>query len=253
MAKTKSDVVSKRKLQKKPAAKEKRPLAKGIIRRTRLPARTATNQRWTASEERVLSKLRTPEQIQRFVDALPFDPKDRTFSVRQVLQQKIGDCFSCGLLAAYCLSRLGYPPLLIGMECDPAVDEPGHIIVPYRHDGLWGAISKSNYTGIRGRDPVYASVRELIMSYFEFLVNKDGVKVLRTYSDPFNLDKVDPTQDWVWRTDIESGGQHIEKFSDICPRKCLPKGFRKARLSKMRGTTLKGQLLGANRAGLIYR
>lgn len=195
----------------------------------------------------MLDSLRTPEQIQDYVDKLPFDAGDSTFSAKQVLQHKTGDCFSCGLLAAYCLSRIGYPPLLIGMECDPALDEPGHIIVPFRQNGLWGAISKSNYTGIRGRDPVHASVRELIMSYFNFLVSKDGVKILRTYSDPFNLDKVDPKRDWVWRTDVPSGGAHIEPISDVCPRRCLLKGFKKANLATMKGTTLQGQKLGANK------
>lgn len=212
--------------------------------------RKATARTWTVAEQKVLDSLRSPAQIQDFVDSLAFDPGDATFSVRQTLQHKTGDCFSCGLVAAYCLSQLGYPPLLIGMECDPTLDEPGHIIVPYRQDGLWGAISKSNYTGIRGRDPVYASVRELVMSYFNFLVSKDGAKILRTYSDPFNLDKVDSARDWVWRTDVASGGRHIEPFSDFCPRKCLPKGFKKAKLATMSGTTLRGQILGADRAGL---
>merc|ERR1719453_1420776 len=182
--------------------------------------------KWTAAEKKVLKSLRSPAQIQDFVDKMPFDPDDNTFSVRQVLQHKTGDCFSYGLLAAYCLAQLGYPPLLMGLECDPSLDEPGHIIVPFRQDGLWGAISKSNYTGIRGRDPVYASVRELVMSYFNFLASRSGEKILRSYSDPFNLDKVDPERDWVWKTDVRSGGAHIEPISDICPRKCLPARFR---------------------------
>lgn len=208
---------------------------------------TVAPRKWTAAEKTVLNSLRSPDQIQDFVDKMPFDPGDNTFSVRQVLQHRTGDCFSYGLLAAYCLKQLGYPPLLLGMECDPSLDEPGHIIVPFRQDGLWGAISKSNYTGIRGRDPVYASVRELVMSYFNFLVSKNGVKILRSYSDPFNLDKVDPAHDWVWKTDVPSGGSHIEPTSDICPRKCLPKGFRKNKLFRMKGTALMGQKVGANK------
>lgn len=197
------------------------------------------------AEKKVLDSLRTPNQIQDFVDKLPFDHSDNTFSVRQTLKHRTGDCFSCGLLAAYCLSRMGHPPLLLGMECDPTLDEPGHVIVPYRQNGLWGAISKSSYTGIRGRDPVYASVRELVMSYFEFLVSKDGMKILRTYGDPFNLNKVDPAHRWIWETGIPSGASHLEPFSDICPRNCLPKGFKKIKLKKMKGTTLKAQLLGS--------
>jgi hypothetical protein len=228
---------------KKQASKCK---AKSTLTKSKSPKLAAKGKpprHWTTAEEKVLSSLKTPEQIQTFVDKMPFDQSDSTFSVRQCLEYRTGDCFSCGLLAAYCLSRLGYPPLLLGMECDPSLDEPGHIIVPYRQGGLWGAISKSNYTGIRGRDPVYATVRELVMSYFEFLVSKDGVKILRTYSDPFNLNKVDRTEDWIWRTDVHSGGCHIEPYSDICPRKCLPKGFQRNKLTKMSGTTLKAQIM----------
>jgi len=213
-----------------------------LSRKKASPGKIPGAQSWTAAELKVINSLTTPEKIQDFVDKMPFDHSDSTFSARQTLQKKTGDCFSCGLLAAYCLSRQGYPPLLLGMECDPSLDEPGHIIVPFRQKGLWGAISKSNYTGIRGRDPVYASVRELVMSYFEFLVSTKGVKILRTYGDPFNLDKVDPARDWVWRTDVQSGGRHIEPFSDICPHKCLPKGFKKNRLGKMKGTTLNAQI-----------
>lgn len=233
------------KVHKKPAAKCK--TRSGLTKKTPSYKTVTANQKgirkWTAAEEKVLRTLKTPGQIQAFVDKMVFDQKDFTFSAKQCLKYRTGDCFSCGLLAAYCLSRLGYPPLLLGMECDPTLDEPGHIIVPYKQGGLWGAISKSNYTGIRGRDPVYSTVRELVMSYFEFLVSKDGVKILRTYSDPFNLNKVDPSQDWIWRTDVPSGGQHIEPYSDVCPRKCLPKGFKKNRLTKMCGTTLKAQIM----------
>eukprot|EP00931_Biecheleriopsis_adriatica_P104789 TRINITY_DN79416_c0_g1_i1.p1 TRINITY_DN79416_c0_g1~~TRINITY_DN79416_c0_g1_i1.p1 ORF type:complete len:254 (+),score=28.02 TRINITY_DN79416_c0_g1_i1:79-840(+) len=231
------------------SAESRKTVKAGSRRRSRAATGMKKQQslhNWTAAELRVLKPLRSPEQIQSYIDKMPFDASDSTFSVRQTLLHKTGDCFSCGLLAAYCLSRLGYPPLLLGMECDPRLDEPGHIIVPYRRDGLWGAISKSNYTGIRGRDPVYRTVRELVMSYFEFVVSKDGTKILRTYSDPFNLDKVDPTRDWVWRTDIPSGGRHIEPFSDDCPRRCLPVGFKKNKLCQMRGTTLKSQKFGAN-------
>ena len=83
------------------------------------------------------------------------------------------------------------------MNAVPDLDD-GHMLAVFKHKGHWGAIAKSNYNGIRGRDPVYKSLRELMMSYFDFYVNQDGVKTLKAYSDPVILDKVDPKREcWV--------------------------------------------------------
>ena len=62
-----------------------------------------------------------------------------------------------------------------------------HVIAVYRAGGFWGAVAKSNCSGLRFREPVYRSIRELAMSYFELYFNTLGEKTLRRVSTPVRL------------------------------------------------------------------
>ncbi len=86
------------------------------------------------------------------------------------------------------LRKLGYPPLLVDLE---AVRDSDHVLAVYRVNGHWGALAKSDYAGLRSREPVYATIRELAMSYFEHYYNAAGEKTLRAYSRPVNLARFD--------------------------------------------------------------
>ena len=98
------------------------------------------------------------------------------------------------LLGALALRLLGYPPLLIDME---AVRDTDHVLAVYRRNGRWGAVAKSNYAGLRSREPVYRGIRELAMSYFEDYFNPAGEKTLRTYSRPVSLRRFDRSLQWM--------------------------------------------------------
>jgi len=76
-----------------------------------------------------------------------------------------------------------------------AKGDADHVVALFRRDGCWGAISKSNHIWLRWRDPIYRSVRELVMSYFHEYTNKQR-KSLRTYSLPVDLRRF-PTDMWV--------------------------------------------------------
>src|SRR5262249_59600987 len=86
------------------------------------------------------------------------------------------------------LRVLRFPPLLLDLE---AVQDTDHVIAVYRIRGHWGAIAKSNFSGLRYREPVYRSLRELVMSYFESYINLRGDRTLRAYSHPINLARFD--------------------------------------------------------------
>ena len=101
------------------------------------------------------------------------------------------------MLAAAALRRLGHPPLLVDLE---AVRDTDHVLAVYRDNGHWGAVAKSDYSGLRSREPVYRTVRELVMSYFEHYFNPAGEKTLRAYSRPVNLSQFDPHS---WMTSEE--------------------------------------------------
>src|SRR5919109_1539967 len=140
----------------------------------------------------VLRRLNTPEKIQRYVDEqLAYNKEldgETCRSPRRVLRDQTAHCFEGALLAAAALRVHGHPPLVIDLE---AVRDDDHILAVFRERRHWGAIAKSNYAGLRFREPVYRTVRELVMSYFEHYYNLDGEKTLRRYSSPLDLGRFD--------------------------------------------------------------
>ena len=136
--------------------------------------------------------LTTPAKIQRFLDeelGYNLEPDgDTCYSPRTVLKKRVAHCMEGAMLAAAALRRLGHPPLLVDLE---AVRDTDHVLAVYRDNGHWGAVAKSDYSGLRSREPVYRTVRELVMSYFEHYFNPAGEKTLRAYSRPVNLSQFD--------------------------------------------------------------
>lgn len=150
----------------------------------------------SAAERRVFRKLTTPEKIQRFLDAdIGYNLQETCFSPRMVLREGVAHCMEGALLAAAALREIGHPPLLVDLE---AVRDTDHVLAVYRVGERWGAVAKSDYSGLRSREPVYRTIRELAMSYFEHYFNPAGEKTLRNYSRPVNLRRFDPIG-WVTR------------------------------------------------------
>jgi hypothetical protein len=144
----------------------------------------------------VLRRLDGPEKIQSFLYGLKqnFEPDgDSCNSVRVVLRSRRAHCIEGAMIAACALWIHGEPPLLLDLQ---AVHDFDHVVALFRRRGRWGAISKTNGIGLRWRDPVYANLRELAMSYFHEYYNSRDRKTLRTYSRPFDLRRMDP-KFWV--------------------------------------------------------
>ena len=139
---------------------------------------------FTALELRRLRALKTPRGIQRALDAMPYHAAGTAWSPRRVLLEGTAHCLEGAIFAAAALRVLGFPPLLLDLE---AVQDTDHVLAVFRLRGSWGAIAKSNFSGLRYREPVYRSVRELVMSYFEGYINLRGERTLRAYSRPVNL------------------------------------------------------------------
>jgi len=147
----------------------------------------------SAEDLRTLRALKTPIRIQQFVDKLSYQYADTAMSPRSVLRERKGHCMEGALVAAAALRVQGYPPLLMDLE---AVHDDDHVIALYRDHGLWGGIAKSNFAGLRFRSPVYRTVRELALSYFEHYYNLRGEHTLRAYSVPVNLARLDD-KNWM--------------------------------------------------------
>ena len=146
----------------------------------------------TKSELRLLRSLKTPAQIQHFLDHEIAYNKELTGetirSPRRVLRDRTAHCFEGALFAAATLRVHGHPPLLLDLE---AVRDDDHVLAIFKSHNCWGSIAKSNYSGLRFREPVYRTLRELVMSYFEHYFNMDREKTLRKYSRPVNLTRFD--------------------------------------------------------------
>jgi len=158
---------------------------------------------FNADERALFRRLKSPARIQAFLDELPYnlEPDGPTCrSPRMALRHKTAHCMEGALLAAAALRWLGHEPLLLDLE---AVRDDDHVLALFRIHGYWGAIAKSNYSGLRFREPVYRSLRELAMSYFEHYFNLQGEKTLRRYSRPVRLRRFDrirwmTTEEEVW-------------------------------------------------------
>jgi len=145
------------------------------------------------ADVRTLRALKTPAQIQKFVDELAYQYANTAGSPQRVLRERKGHCLEGALLAAAALRVMGYPPLLMDLE---GVHDDDHVVALYRQHGLWGGIAKSNFAGLRFRAPVYRTLRELAMSYFEHYYNLRRERTLRSYSRPVNLVRLD-RQGWM--------------------------------------------------------
>jgi hypothetical protein len=153
---------------------------------------------FNAHERKTLRRLTSPARIQSFLDeeiGYNQEPNGATcYSPRTVLREKVAHCMEGATLAALALRHLGHPALLVDLE---AVRDSDHVLAVYGVNGHWGAVAKSDYAGLRSREPVYASIRELALSYFEHYYNPAGEKTLRAYSRPVNLAQFDRTLAWM--------------------------------------------------------
>ncbi len=198
---------------------------------------------WSADELAVLCRLGTPEAIQEYLDGMPYNDEITCRSPRRVLRDRKAHCMEGALFAAAALERLGHPPLVVDMRAERDDD---HIIALFRRAGRLGALAKSNFTGLRYRSPVYRSLRELVMSYFEDYFNPLGELTLRGYTRPLDLRQARFGQ---WRTrpdDLDDIGEHMDRL----PVTWLVTTEEAATLRPVPPPLMEAGLLGANPKGL---
>jgi hypothetical protein len=143
----------------------------------------------TKKELQIFAKLKAPFKIQEFLDSIPYSDEERYRCPRSVLQDRKAHCYDGAVFAAAALRMIDYPPLLVDMLPNGRDDD--HVLAVFRQNNRWGAIAKSNFSGLRFREPVYRGLRELIMSYFEFYYNIAREKTLVGYTAPLNLNRFD--------------------------------------------------------------
>ena len=206
----------------------------------------AFNHSLTPSERRLTSRLTTPFKIQAFLDEIPYSGEERYRCPLTVLRDRKGHCFDGAIFGAAMLRPIGYPPLIVDMLPNKRDDD--HLLALYKVDGHWGAVAKSNFAGLRFREPVYRALRELVMSYFEVYYNVAREKTLRAYTAPLNLAAFDHLH-WMTRDEpldaIALRLDEIRKYSVVTKQMA-------AGLSPVDERSYRAGLAGANPKGL-YR
>lgn len=155
-------------------------------------------------ELRLLRRLNTPRKVQDYLNSLTqnYEPEgDTCLSPRRVMREKRAHCIEGAMLAALAFRLQGQKPLILDLES--VRDDFDHVVAVFKQHGCWGAVSKTNHGVLRYREPVYKTIRELVLSYFHEYFDKDGFKTLRRYSQPVDLSRFDKqgwmtSEDQVW-------------------------------------------------------
>ena len=169
-----------------------------------------------------MRKLNTPAKVQDFLNSLKFNFEKNGQTLKSplfTLRKQNAHCIEGALLGAYILSLHKFTPYLLHLKT--IKNDFDHVIAPFKINGLWGALSKTNHAVLRYREPVYKSIRELAMSYFHEYFLNDGAKTMRQYSALLNLNRFENS----WETmkgDLWGIDKELDKIKHY---QVLPKEF----------------------------
>jgi hypothetical protein len=133
-----------------------------------------TPKAFSGNEWKLIERLRTPAQVQRWLTDMPYnwEREGATMrSFREVVKRNEAHCLEAAVAAAVILEQHGYPPLLLDIE---SVDLLDHVLFVFQQDGKWGSIARSRDTGLHGRKPLFRNLRQLVWSYFDPYIDRSG-------------------------------------------------------------------------------
>ncbi len=201
------------------------------------------NTAWPPGDEAVFDDLTTPGKIQHFLDHIPYSTDPIYRCPARVVRDSRAHCFDGALFAAAALRRIGHRPLIIDLLAERDDD---HLLALYRNDDCWGAVAKSNFAGLRFREPIHRSLRELVMTYFEPYYNVAGEKTLRGYTIPLNLGRFDRLGWEVNDAPLDGIADRLDEIRRIA----LLAPNQVQRLQRVDERSYQAGLLGADAAGL---
>jgi len=201
---------------------------------------------WTDEERRALDALESPGAIQAFLDGVAYSADHFYRSPRSVMRDRKAHCVDGAVLAACALERLGLPPKLLDLR---AVNDDDHVIAVFEKRGLLGAVAKSNFVGLRYREPIYRTPRELALSYFEEYYNVDGERTLRSHSAPLDISRFGRPG---WRIDDGVVEPIVDALDRARHYPLLPDEAARE-LLEMDERSYRAGMLGINEAGLYRR
>lgn len=185
-------------------------------------------------------QFHSPAAIQDYLDSISFNFEkagETCMSPVRVEREKKAHCIEGAMFAAKHLELLGYRPLILNLKV--STTDVDHVVALFKHDDLWGAISKTNHNVLRYRDPIYSSIRELAMSYFhEYFLVADGTKTMHGYSRAINLNHFGHT----WKNREDDMWDIARYIYDAPITRVVPHGYtkflRKASLTERKASAL---------------
>lgn len=202
----------------------------------------------TRSETAQLRRLNTPEKVQAYLDGIDYnlEPDGESLrSPRRVLRDRTAHCAEGALLAAAAFRVNGRPPLVVDLE---AVRDDDHVLAVYRDKSLWGSVAISKFAGLRYRSPVYRTIRDLVMSYFDHYYNWEGERSLRAFSRPVSLARFDRISWMTAEDDLWDINDHLVSVPHT---RLLPWGTT-PRLARLDRRTYEAGLHGAPGPAHLY-
>lgn len=197
----------------------------------------------SAAQRRVVRALKTPMHVQAYLDETPYSTESIYRAPLRVVQERRAHCFDGACFAAAALMRLGQRPLLVDML---PWDDDDHVIAIFKRGACFGSVAKSNFTGLRYREPVYRTLRELLMSYFEPFFNLASNRTLRGYTRPLDLRRFE-RQGWRLH---DATMDTIADALDAAPRVTLFSAPQIRAFSKVDPITYRANLAWADPEGL---
>ncbi len=198
---------------------------------------------WTKEEKKIFSTLKTPDQIQGYLDSIDYSADHIYRSPRSVIRDRKAHCVDGALFAACALRQIGFEPVIIELKAE---NDDDHLLAIFKRYNHIGAIAKSNFVGLRFREPIFKNFRELALSYFEDYYNLAWEKTLREYSAPLKLAAFDHL-DWMTSDkDLEKIVDRLEKSRHYS---LLTKEMKDS-LAEIDKRSREAGMLGTNQAGV---
>lgn len=197
----------------------------------------------TKAERRELARLDSPFAIQTFLEAVPYSADDRYRCPLSVVRDRRAHCYDGAVFAAALLRRIGHPPRIVNLYAER---DDEHLLAVFRVKGCWGAVAKSNFVGLRYREPVYRTERELVLSYFDVYYNMERLRSLRSYTRPMTLAQFDAL---AWTVD-DAAMAPIAARLDLLRRIPLLTRAMISRLNLIDERSFRGGMLGTDMDGV---
>ncbi|MFH0804120.1 MAG: hypothetical protein V1896_00775 [Candidatus Zambryskibacteria bacterium] len=165
-----------------------------------------------------IKKLNTPQKVQNFLDKVPFNFEEggeTYWSPQKALRKGKMHCFEGATFACFCLKQHKIENYLMDLKVKNLKKDSDHTLCIFRINKFWGAISKTNHSVLRWRDPIYKTPRELALSYFHEYFLDNGEKSLASFSKPFDIWKKFGT-DWIrGEEDLDEIAEALDKSPHV--------------------------------------